>query len=170
VAVQSFLDGLRGPLRCIGKLIEERALVRCGLEQFELTGTHDDAEFHLNVAITPIGELLAATLTDIRDLKQGDVSFRLLFDSNPVPMWLYDPGTLKIMKVNDATVAHYGYSHDKFEKMTLFDLWPQDEWEIHGEVARAVKDVDQSDRTWRQIKSDGSEIEVLSYGREVTFG
>jgi PAS domain S-box-containing protein len=136
---------------------------------FELTATHGDGEFHLNVAITPVGDFLAATLTDIRDLKQREVSFRLLFDSNPVPMWLYVPETLKIIKVNDAAVAHYGYGHEKFEKMTLFDLW-RDEWEIHGEVARTVKDVYQSDRTWRHMKADGSEIEVLTCGREVTFG
>ena len=34
------------------------------------------------------------TLTDIGDLKAREASFRLLFDGNPVPMWLYDPGDL----------------------------------------------------------------------------
>jgi EAL domain-containing protein (putative c-di-GMP-specific phosphodiesterase class I) len=33
-------------------------------------------------------DLLSATLTDISALKQREASFRLLFDSNPVPMWL----------------------------------------------------------------------------------
>jgi diguanylate cyclase (GGDEF)-like protein/PAS domain S-box-containing protein len=124
----------------------------------------------VKVAITPVGELLSATLTDIRDLKQREVSFRLLFDSNPVPMWLFDPEGLKIIKVNDAAVAHYGYSRGLFESMSLFDLWPQDEWKIHEEAVRRATNVYMPDRTWRHIKADGSQIEVLVYGREVNFG
>ncbi len=122
------------------------------------------------VAITPVGELLSATFTDIRGIKQREVSFRLLFESNPVPMWLYEPEALKVIKVNDAAVAHYGYSREQFESMTLFNLWPRDEWELQGEVARAVRDFHKSDRTWRHIKADHREIEVLTYGREVNFG
>ena len=44
------------------------------------------------------------TLTDIGDLKQREASFRLLFDGNPVPMWLYDPSDLRILSVNDAAL------------------------------------------------------------------
>jgi hypothetical protein len=47
-------------------------------------------EVHLRVGVASIGDLLSATLTDISALKQREASFRLLFDSNPVPMWLYD--------------------------------------------------------------------------------
>ena len=85
-------------------------------------------------------------------------------------MWLYDPKTLKIINVNDAALAHYGYSRAQFESMTLLDLWPQDEWDIHREVARSIGNAYQSDRTWRHIKADRSEIEVLTYARRVTFG
>ena len=54
--------------------------------------------------------------------------------------------------------------------MTLLDLWPRDEWDVHREVAKTVGDTYQSDRTWRHIKADGSEIEVLTYARRVPFG
>jgi diguanylate cyclase (GGDEF)-like protein/PAS domain S-box-containing protein len=140
------------------------------IRQFEIAVAVNGAERDLNVVITPIGELLSATLTDIRDLTQREVSFRLLFDSNPMPMLLYDPETLKIVRVNDATVAHYGHSRVQFDTMTLFDLWPSDEWESHGEIARTVKDVYRSERTWRHIKADGSQINVLAWARAVAFG
>ena len=78
------------------------------------------------------------TLTDIGDLKRREASFRLLFDGNPMPMWLYDPSDLRILNVNDAAVAHYGYSRARFQSMTLPDLWPGDEREIHREVAKSV--------------------------------
>ena len=37
-------------------------------------------------------------------------SFRFLFDSNPVPVWVFDRETLRFLAVNDAAVEHYGYS------------------------------------------------------------
>jgi diguanylate cyclase (GGDEF)-like protein/PAS domain S-box-containing protein len=138
-------------------------------DQFEFALKRDDGTVHLNVGIASVGDLLSMTLTDIGGLKQREASFRLLFDGNPVPMWLYDPGDLRIINVNDAAIAHYGYSRARFETMTLFDLWPRDEWDTHREVAKAVGDKYQSDRAWRHIKADGNEIEVLTYARRVPF-
>jgi hypothetical protein len=34
-------------------------------------------------------DLLAVTLTDISAIKNQEKSFRLLFESNPVPMWVH---------------------------------------------------------------------------------
>ena len=51
-----------------------------------------------------------------------DASFRLLFASNPLPMWVYDIETLAFREVNDAAVAHYGYSRDEFLAMRLTDI------------------------------------------------
>jgi len=45
--------------------------------------------------------------------------YRILFESNPQPMWVYDLGTLSFLAVNDAAVYHYGYSRDEFLSMTI---------------------------------------------------
>ena len=55
---------------------------------------------------------------------------RLLFTSNPLPMWVYDVDTLAFLEVNDAAIAHYGYSRDEFLTMQLGDIRPA------GEVPR----------------------------------
>ena len=47
-------------------------------------------------------------------LKQNDVKFRLLFEVNPLPMWVYDRETLRFVEANQAAVAHYGYSREEF--------------------------------------------------------
>src|SRR5262249_4383527 len=138
-------------------------------DRFELTLRSADAEVHLNVGVAAVGDLVSATLTDIGELKRREASFRLLFDGNPVPMWLYDPDSLRFVGVNDAAVAHYGYDRDRFMQMTLLDLWPADEWELHRASAVAVADAYQSERTWRHLKADGSEIEVLTYPRRAPF-
>jgi len=137
--------------------------------QFELTAAVGDSEVYLKVGISPNGDLLSVTLTDVGDLKARENSFRLLFDGNPVPMWLYDPDGLRFMSVNDAAIAHYGYSREQFLAMSLQDIWPQDEWIAHRAVARAVGATYQSDLTWRHLKGDGSEIEVLTYARRIVF-
>jgi len=162
------------PLGSSAQSMIERLIAGVGtgqFDQFEFAFTRNDnnLEVHVNVGIAAVGDLLSMTLTDIGDLKRREASFRLLFDGNPVPMWLYDPGDLRILGVNDAALAHYGYGRARMQGMSLLDLWPRDEWDLHREVARSVGEKYQSDRTWRHIKADGSEIEVLTYARRLPF-
>src|SRR6267378_543587 len=37
-----------------------------------------------------------------RNLRQSERQYRLLFDANPHPMWVYDPGTFRFLVVNNA--------------------------------------------------------------------
>ena len=48
--------------------------------------------------------------------------FRLLFESNPTPIFTYDDTTLAFVSVNEAAVRHYGYAREEFLAMTLRDL------------------------------------------------
>lgn len=48
--------------------------------------------------------------------------FRLLFASNPLPMWVYDLETLRFLEVNEAAVALYGYARDEFLRMRLAEI------------------------------------------------
>lgn len=50
------------------------------------------------------------------------LEYRALFHANPNPMWVQDPETKAFLAVNDATVAHYGYSRDEFHGMTTDSL------------------------------------------------
>jgi diguanylate cyclase (GGDEF)-like protein/PAS domain S-box-containing protein len=44
-------------------------------------------------------------------------------------MWTCDPRTLRFLRVNDAAVARYGYTHGEFLNMTLADIGPQEDRE-----------------------------------------
>ena len=90
-----------------------------------------------------------------------DASFRLLFSSNPLPMWVYDIETLAFREVNDAAVAHYGYSRDEFLAMRIADIRPPED------VPRLVHEIDAlrelgnrerprgSSDSWRHRLKDG---------------
>jgi len=45
-----------------------------------------------------------------------------LFRSNPIPMFLYDGNTLRILGANDAAVARYGYTNKEFRTMSIQNL------------------------------------------------
>lgn len=57
-------------------------------------------------------------------LREKEASFRYLFEKNPNPMWVFDRETLSFLEVNEAAVAHYGYSRDEFLQMRIVDLRP----------------------------------------------
>ncbi len=50
--------------------------------------------------------------------------YNFLFRSNPVPIFLYDSGSLWIVAANEAAVAKYGYTLREFRSMTVRDLHP----------------------------------------------
>jgi CheY-like chemotaxis protein len=56
------------------------------------------------------------------ELRRSEKHYRLLFEGNPHPMWVFDLESLKILEVNEAATQHYGYSRDEFLRMTLHDL------------------------------------------------
>ena len=47
---------------------------------------------------------------DITDIKAREESFRLLFDANPVPMFVVSAADKRILAVNDSALRHYGFS------------------------------------------------------------
>ncbi len=58
------------------------------------------------------------------DARDPNLSPELLFDRNPNPMWTFDARTLRFLSVNEAAIAHYGYSRDEFLAMTILDIRP----------------------------------------------
>jgi len=59
---------------------------------------------------------------DVTASKRREESFKLLFEGNPVPMWLHDPWSGRIVEVNDTAVAAYGYDREIFRAMTVADI------------------------------------------------
>jgi len=107
---------------------------------------------------------------DITDLKRREASFRLLFDSNPIPMWVYDRDSLKFLAVNEAAIQHYGFSREAFLTMSLLDIRPREDWDKLRQAAHSSVDTHRAGVPWRHIKADGTVIEVETYGRSLQYG
>lgn len=85
--------------------------------------------------------------------------YHLIFDDNPIPMWFFDPETLKFLDVNKAAVKKYGYSRDEFFNMTIADIRPPEDI---GRLVETVKTRQglQNTGEWRHILKDGTIIQV----------
>lgn len=103
-------------------------------------------------------------VTEARQLQErvraSEQTFRLLFANNPLPMWVYDLQTLEFREVNDAAVAHYGYTRNEFLQMRITDIRPRED------VPRLLADVAQtrpalqSSGEWRHQRKSGEVINV----------
>jgi len=61
-------------------------------------------------------------------MPEDDANFRLLFDTHPQAMWIYDLDTLAIADVNDTAVRAYGYSREEFLSRSADRLHPENEF------------------------------------------
>ncbi|HEY0328229.1 MAG TPA: EAL domain-containing protein [Rhodopseudomonas sp.] len=104
---------------------------------------------------------------DITELKQREASFRLLFDSNPVPMIVCALDDERILGVNDAAVEHYGYSAAEFSALTIRNLQA---FEAERPWAGDQSTDERAARTWKHVKADGSLIDLAVYSRQLVYG
>jgi PAS domain S-box-containing protein len=60
-------------------------------------------------------------------LRDSEERYRLLFESTPQPIWVYNEDSLTFLAVNEAATRTYGYSRDEFLAMTIDDIRPQED-------------------------------------------
>ena len=114
-------------------------------------------------ALAAVADLISQGIERKRaeeELRESEERYRLLFESNPQPMWVYDLETLAFLAVNESAVYHYGYSREEFLAMTIKDIRPVgDIPALYDSVARSSRGVDEAGE-WRHVKKDGAIIEV----------
>ncbi len=94
-------------------------------------------------------------------LQDSHERYRLLFDSNPHPMWVYDSETFRFLAVNEAAVRQYGYTREEFLAMTIKDIRPAEELPrlIEG-LRRVDQGIYSPPGVWRHRRKDGSLFDV----------
>ncbi|HET9604844.1 MAG TPA: ATP-binding protein [Gemmatimonadales bacterium] len=102
-------------------------------------------------------------------LRLSEKQYRMLFDLNPSPMWVFDQKTLQFLAVNAAAVTKYGYSHEEFTRMTIRDIRPPQDLDALEQAVRTEFSARQDASNWRHITRDGTVFDVEIRGRPVTF-
>ncbi|MDY3555617.1 PAS domain S-box protein [Gemmata sp. JC717] len=102
-------------------------------------------------------------------LRASEQSYRLLFECNPLPMWVYHTETLAFLAVNPAAVAKYGYTADEFLTMTLRDIRPaEDAARLARAIAAAGGKLADSG-VWRHRLKSGELIRAHIYSHPLEF-
>jgi len=91
---------------------------------------------------------------------------RLLFERNPLPMWVIDAGSRRFLAANQAAVRAYGYSEAEFRTMTMFDIRPaEDRGRLQAYLAsRPAATASPSPTIWRHQRRNGDifDVEIVS--------
>ena len=58
---------------------------------------------------------------------ETELKYKNIFNDSPIPMWVYDPKTLKFLEVNASAINNYGFSEEEFLNMTIMDIRPTKE-------------------------------------------
>ena len=99
----------------------------------------------------------------------SEARYRQLFNANPLPEWVYDLDTLAFLAVNDAAVAHYGYSREEFLAMTIADIRPEADLPALGRSIAASTEGIEHAGIWQHRKRDGSLIFVEITSHTIPF-
>ncbi len=125
-----------------------------------------------NKAVQMVGTISDLTLDiEARDsLKASEEQYRLLFKQSPLPMYIYDPDTLKFVAVNNSAIEKYGYAEVELLQLSIHELHPEAEYEeIKKEIARSVKKKKTGFDTWTQVKKSGEKIIAEISGSEIYY-
>ena len=120
--------------------------------------------FILMIAV--LGQLITALLaernTAARRQAASEARYSALFDSNPQPLWVQDPATLRILMANDAAVRHYGYTRQEFTGLLATDLEAHDE---PGNEDRTLSDPNER----MHLTRDGTLMTVELHSHPIEF-
>jgi diguanylate cyclase (GGDEF)-like protein/PAS domain S-box-containing protein len=121
-----------------------------------------------------VGMILMVLEEETRAAHAFSDEYRLLFEANPHPLWIFEIETLQFMSVNQAALDLHGYTREEFLGMKLPDILdPGTSPRVLDEVA-AAKPV--SNRASRHICKDGrvlpmdiSAYNIVFQGRQCRF-
>jgi len=93
-------------------------------------------------------------------LIQSERKYKLLFENNPLPMWMVSLQDYSIIDVNEATLQHYGYRKDEFLALDTRNIRPAEDLGKYVEEYQQRFEGISHRGTWRHKKKDGTIILV----------
>jgi diguanylate cyclase (GGDEF)-like protein/PAS domain S-box-containing protein len=144
--------------------------------------TKDGRQIGISLSVSPItdalGEVIgaAAIVRDItgkklaeEKLRASEAQYRLLFETNPIPMWVYDIATLRFLQANEASIRKYGFSEREFLAMTIADIRPEEDIpELVTNVERRVRGLQKAE-VWKHRLKNGAIIDVEIVCHDLDF-
>lgn len=121
-------------------------------------------------------DLLAVSFMDVTAaaraeaaLAESERHYRMLFEDNPLPVFVTDSKTHAFLAVNDTAVRVYGYSKSEFLRMAVPDIHPAEVREDLHSAIHAQRTRHRMTGVWPHVKKDGSVMQVGITTNEITW-
>jgi PAS domain S-box-containing protein len=119
--------------------------------------------------IQAVGRDITRVIRAEAELRQQEEYYRLLFENNPIPAWVYDLKSLQILSVNRAAVDHYQYSQEEFLQLRSVDIQAPEMREAMLELLATPNLGSVVGREWWHRKKDGSTFPVEVSSHPITM-
>ena len=142
--------------RPLKRLTDAAIKISAGDYSYIIEGSREDE-------LGKLGQAFNAMTIQIRksqeELEKKADNYRLLFENNPMPMWIISKSTHKILDVNHAAIHHYGYTRQEFLHLDLKELRLFEDLNNFIEIMNYTTR-EKKTGVWRHKKKDGSTIMV----------
>ncbi|MEO5592937.1 MAG: PAS domain S-box protein [Chitinophagaceae bacterium] len=135
---------------------------------------HEIAELIKNNSGKPLR--LTGMAQDITDqkiadekLRRSEHKYRLLFENNPMPMWMSSIPELNIIDVNESALNQYGYTREEFLRLNSNDLRPTEDVDVSFKETDKTLPGAGTSLQWRHKKKDGSIIYVEIFNYQISY-
>lgn len=115
---------------------------------------------------------MTGTVCDITDaraaqarVERAESQFRQLFERNPLPSWVYDTESLRMLAVNDAALDAYGYAREDFLALLVTDLIPSSS--SPAPAGTPGDATGRRERLWTVVTQDGGRVDVRVHARDI---
>jgi PAS domain S-box-containing protein len=98
----------------------------------------------------------------------SDEGYRVVFDRNPTPMWVFDLDTHRFLAVNAAAVAEYGYPPEHFLTLTIRDVYGEPDLARFDQgLASDAQELYAG--LWSHRRHDGTSLQVEIRSNDLPF-
>ena len=102
-------------------------------------------------------------------LRVSERKYRLLFNENPLPMWIFSLPDRKFLDVNRAAIISYGYTKEEFLQMHVSDINHEKGREVDLAAAAAAEGMLRHEGAWDHHKKNGTVIKVNIIAHNIIY-
>ncbi|HEY4326941.1 MAG TPA: PAS domain S-box protein [Mucilaginibacter sp.] len=103
------------------------------------------------------------------ELRSSEQKYKVLFESNPLPLWMIAKDDLTVIAVNEAAANLYGYTKDELLNISVTALRPKVDLEQQMEGYQKRKNNSTDINIVRHLKKDGTIMFVQVTAHDIIF-
>jgi hypothetical protein len=128
------------------------------------------ADGELGTLATTFNRMADALQRRSGELGDSEIRYRTLFETMPLPMWVYDSTNLRFLAVNRAAVERYGYSREEFLAMRVVDILPEGQRAVLRDIMRPGRPLSVRGDLWHHRTKRGDLLDVEISSDKLLYG